>query len=696
MTQQQDILTLIGGLDLVTPPIGVKPGSVIACRNYESDVLGYRRTLGYEVFDGQPKPSSASYWLIDFDAGQTAISEDDVVTGATSGATGIALQDATVASGSWAGSDAAGELVLYNVVGTFEDNENLQVSASTVAVADGVAAENAAETDTINQTYIRAAREKRRAVIAALPGSGSVLGVFTYKGDTYAIRNNVGGTAAVMHKAATSGWVAQSFGDVLDFTGGGTTTFTEGETVSGGTSGATATVQRVSHTSGAWASNAAAGYLVLSGTSGTFSAAETLTGGTSGATAAATAAQTAITLPAGGKYRTIIHNFFGASNLRRVYMANGVGYAHEWDGTVLAPIKTGVTAALDKPKFVGVIGSSLFLGYDGGSLQFSGIDQPIEYNADRGAGEIGLGADLTGMKSQTKTAAIVTGRNVVAYISGTSAADFQVNYVSEDSGALLDTLDVVGQPLFLDDRGVRDMQAADTYGNFRIGTITRQIEPFIKGQKVGGATPVGTLRVRSRDIMRLFYDDNRAISIYFGRKNPECMILEIGFTPYVLHSGEDAAGDEVLLAGGTDGFVYEMDKGTSFNGGEIQAYVRTSFLHQGYPNTQKRYHSASVEIDAQGAGASLSFTSDYAYGDPDLPSGSETSASIFGGGGYWDESEWNRFYWSSPIQGIGQIRLQGIGKNISIVFLSGATHESPHTLTSLSVKYTMRRQHRTD
>ena len=555
MSQKQDIMTLIGGLDMVTPPIGVQPGSVIACRNYECDVLGYRRTFGYEIYDGLPKPSEASYWVLNFDAGQTEISEDDVITGATSGATGVALRDATVDSGTWVGNDAAGELILYNVTGTFADDENLQVSASTVAVANGTATEGAAETDTLHSTYNQEAIEKRRDVISAVPGSGSVLGLFTYNGDVYAIRNNAGATAAVMHKATASGWSAQSFGDVIDFTSGGTDTFIEGETLTGGTSGATATIRRVVHTSGAWASSAAAGYLVLSGTSGTFQAAESVSGGTSSGAATATAAQSAITLPVGGKYRTINHNFFGASNLRRVYMANGVGYAMEWDGTVLAPIKTGVSQSLDKPKFVGVVGSSLFLGYDGGSLQFSGINQPIEYNADKGGGEIGMGANLTGMKSHTSTAAIVTGRNVVAYISGTSAADFQMNHISEDSGALADTLEVVGQPLFLDDRGLRNMQAADTYGNWNIGTITRKIEPFIKRQKASGATPVGTLRVRSRDILRLFYDDKTAISVYFGRNKPECMILEIGFTPTIFHSGENADGDEVLLAGDDSGNV---------------------------------------------------------------------------------------------------------------------------------------------
>ncbi len=134
MAQQQDIVVLRGGLDLVTPAMMVKPGFAVAAQNYEVEARGYRRMLGYERKDGRPAPSDAQYYVLGFDAGTVEIAEDDTVTGVDSSATGIAVVAGIVSSGSYGGNDAAGDLILYNVSGTFQNDENLQVSAATRAV----------------------------------------------------------------------------------------------------------------------------------------------------------------------------------------------------------------------------------------------------------------------------------------------------------------------------------------------------------------------------------------------------------------------------------------------------------------------------------------------------------------------------------------------------------------------------------
>ena len=51
---------MVGGLDLVTPPIAMPPGKAISAINYEPDVAGYTSFGGYERFDGQPRPSDAT------------------------------------------------------------------------------------------------------------------------------------------------------------------------------------------------------------------------------------------------------------------------------------------------------------------------------------------------------------------------------------------------------------------------------------------------------------------------------------------------------------------------------------------------------------------------------------------------------------------------------------------------------------
>ena len=118
MTQETKFFPLRGGLDLVSSAVQINAGHCIACTNYEPVEKGYRRCQGYERFDGQPKPSDAQYWVVNFDAGQDPIVEGDTVTGADSSATGKALIDAVITSGSYAGNDAVGYLVLTTVSGT--------------------------------------------------------------------------------------------------------------------------------------------------------------------------------------------------------------------------------------------------------------------------------------------------------------------------------------------------------------------------------------------------------------------------------------------------------------------------------------------------------------------------------------------------------------------------------------------------
>lgn len=687
--QRQQTVQLVGGLDLVTPAIAVREGRCIAALNYESEARGYRRVEGYERFDGQPKPSEASYWILPFDAGDTVVSEDDVITGATSGATGSVLA-VVIESGATASSDAAGFFALHNVVGTFQDNESLEVSASQVALAAGAATETGAQTDDLNDTYIRSAREKRRDVIAAVPGSGPVRGVFTYNGDVYAVRDNAGATAAVLHKGTASGWAAQSFGHTIDFDAG-TAEFIEGETVTGGTSSAVATIERVVRVSGAW-SGAAAGYLVLSGITGTFQDNETITSASGSATSDGTVE--AITWPAGGKYRTIEHNFYGAVNRKRVYIVSGTHKAMEWDGSVMAPIRTGLSDALDKPNYIAVMREHLFLAFEGGSLQFSGTGEPLSFLTTDGAGEIALGETLTGILSQNKGAMVIAGRTKIAYLTGNDNTDFQLRVISEDSGAVEDTLAVVGKPYFLDDLGIRDMEAAQSFGDWRIGTVTNLIEPLIKTKRDAGATVVGLQRVRRKDQIRLWYSDGTGISIYVGRRDPEAMTFNVGFTPACVFSGDDADGYEILFAGDDEGWVYQIDAGVSFDGGQVEAYIRPAFLHQGAPNSFKRYHRAFLDVITDEKEVSLAFVSDYSYGDSDLTSGAEASQTLYGGGGFWNTLFWDKFNWSAPFQTDATIELNGIGRNVSLVFMSDATHEKPHTLSSLTVNFTPRRQKR--
>lgn len=688
MSRTSQFFRLGGGLDLVTSRIEMAPGSAVSAANHEPTAEGYRRMDGYERYDGHPSPSAASYWVLPFDNGTGAISAGDIVVGGTSSATGTALFDASVESGTWAGGDAAGALVLTAVAGLFQDGEALQVGGTTRASARGEARARGADNDTDDATWLQAAITAARVAISAPAGSGPIRGVWVFDGTPYAVRDNAAGTAGVLHKATSAGWVAQNLGYSLPFTSGGTTEIVEGDTISGATSGATATVGRVIVTSGTWAGANAAGTLILTMQTGTFSS-ESLNIGAITNVATIAGDSIAHELPAGGCYEFVTHNFFGASALRRMYGCNGVGRAFEWDGTVFVPLTTGM--AVDKPNHITCHANHLFLSFPGGSVQHSAIGDPYSWSVLLGAGEIGIGDDVTGLLADVAGALVIFARNKVAVLYGTSGFDWSLKTFSNDSGAVAWTAQMLGSPLYMDDHGLRYLDTTQAFGDFRRGTLTQAVEPLLRAKKRAGITPVASCRVRSKDQYRLFWSDGTALVVWTGGEAAEILPLSLEHAVSCVCSSEDADGDEMVLFGSTDGMVYHVDKGTSFDGSPISAYVRLAYNHAGSPSRHKRWHMVMLELTADPA-ISLGITADFSYGDPAQPQHLGDNLLINATGGAWNENNWNDFYWSSPAEGQAIARVVGIGTNISVLVASESATSGSYTLHGMTLDFSPRRQ----
>lgn len=685
---------LLGGMNLITPAIRTDPGHVIAAKNYEPIERGYGRYQGHERFDGQPKPSQASYWILNFDAGTAAISEGETVTGATSGATGKALVDAVVTSGAYGTSDAAGYLVLTVVDesgGAFEDDEDLQVSAATKCVADGTANQRGASNDTDDTTWIRDAIETARALIAKPTGSGPTRGGFILDGSVYVFRDNAGGTAGQMFKSTSTGWVLQTFGETLAFTSGGTTEIEEGDTIVGATSTETATVDRVIVTSGSWAGGDAAGRLIISAKSGTLQAENLNIDGGASNVATIAGDSVAITLPAGGLYEVIIENFFGASNLTRAYFVNGVGTAMEWDGDTLVPIVTGMTT--DTPNHIEAFRNHLFLSFPGGSLQNSSIGDPYEWAVLTGASEIGLGTDVTGLLDVLESAMVVFGRNRISVLYGNDQNDFDLRRFSSESGAEPGSVQLIGTPVYVDNRGIRNLSTTERYGNFVMGTISRMVEPLIRAKRAAGITVKASVRSRVKSHYRLYFSDGTGLTVFFGRKYPEILPFDLGVVIEWAISGEDVSGNEVLLFGDTDGWVYQIDAGTSMDGEAIAAYCRLAFNHLGSVGYENRLHKATLEVDCSGP-TTLSMTAELSYAAPNNPIPAEIDFTVSGGGGFWGEAIWGQFYWSASAEGIAEAHIDAIGENVSVTVAHSSTYEEPHVLHGLTINSSPRKKKR--
>jgi hypothetical protein len=672
---------LKGGLDLVTPPIAIDPGRCFDAQNYEPvTVGGYRRLDGFERFDGRPKPSDASYWLIDVNI-TGALAVGNTVTGVTSAATGKVLA---------IGTD---ELVLGRVSGTFVSGEVLNVGGTPRATTTSAAGENSSQNPSTHADNRLLAADDRRADIAAVPGSGPIRGVFMLADVWYALRDNAGATAGAIYKQTSGGWSLVSLGNEIQFTGAVAQVF-QGNTITGASSGATATVARAMLRTGTWTA-AGAGTLILTGIVGTFTNGENLQVG--GVTkVVASGANTAITRAPGGNLDWVTANFTGSTATRRVYGADGANLAFEFDGTIYAPIRTGMTT--DTPRHIAFHKNRLFLSFLG-SLQYSAVGEPFTWTAVLGANEISTGDPITALKPQTGNTSgaslAVACADFLFVLYGNTNTDFQLVQSNDDLGFGSYTIQSVGNDSYgLTSRGIQALTTTLNYGDFNFAAVSFLIQPLLEAKRAAGYTSCGTT-IKGKNQYRLYFSDNSGIIVGLtGGKVAGLLPVDYGLPVLCISTCSLSTGEEQTMFGSDDGFVYQDNVGTSFDGEVLPAWVRPVFNNLQSPLVRKQFRRAVFEVKSDGFSV-VNITYDIGYATPAVSSAAvQQDITLLGDGGYWDQFIWNQFTWDSPVVSEASISIDGIEKNISFFFYSNRAQDDSHTVQGISLLYTPRRLER--
>ncbi|MEO1169922.1 MAG: hypothetical protein AAFW97_14550 [Pseudomonadota bacterium] len=675
-----------GGRDEFSPALRVEPGRTIADLNFEQVDNGYGRVGGYERFDGRTGPTDYPFYLLAFDTAVGAISAGDTITGATSGATGVVLVDMELDEGALDGS-GNGTIGFRSLTGNFVADEEIQVGGVTKVTSIGAQETGVLDSgETQESAFGLAARTYARTLIDAVPGSGDIRGVWYYGGIVYAFRDNSGGTAVDVYKSTASGWSQITFGTRLGFTSGGTTAIAAGDTVTGATSAATGVVERISITSGSWDAGDAAGYLVLSGQSGTFQA-ENLDVGGDANLATIAGDSTAITLPAGGRYFFLTHNFYGSSGQSRIYGCNGVGTAFEFDGTVLAPIETG--ADVDTPHRIAVHRNHLVLALPNGGVQVSATGEPLSWEALLGAAVLGVGSDITDLVSNNADSLAIMARNSITVLTGSSKLNFSLATLTDEAGAQAFTAQQIGTVVYLDNRGLRGIAASEYYGNFSMEALSFDIRETLSRKAGAGIDPIASAIVRTKNQYRLFFSDGTGFSFYMNSSPPSPMEFDLGKVVKCICSAEGPDQMERIFFGSTDGYIYELDKGKSFDGEEIEAFVQLPYVHMGNPRYLKRPKKVILELVAPPF-LTLNMAMEYDYSGAEQYTTAKGEATAQGGGGFWGRDDFSAFFWSAAVEGQLEADVEGQGKNMSVIIYSVSATVSSFVLQSAIIDYYVR------
>jgi len=663
-----DYAPMVGGLDLLTPAISIQPGKVIDAQNYEPEIGGgYRRIDGYERYDGRTSPSSKTYWSMAVTL-TDAVTTGQTITGLTSGATSTVL------------AQSAGVLIVGGITGTYTEGEAIG-NGSPVGTLLTIA-ENGDSSPSNHADYTLLAANLQRTLIAEVPGSGRIRGVWRYNNNTYAFRDNAGATAGDMYVATSGGWAKINFGTEIQFTGA-VGEITAGQTIVGGTSAATAVVVKAMLRTGSWTVSGT-GTLIISTVTGTWQSGEAVKVATvTKATSASLA--TAITRAPGGSLEFVNANFTGSTATKKMYGADGVNTAFEFDGTSYIPIRTGMV--VDAPSHILVHKFYLVLSFLG-SVQLSGIGNPYAWTVVLGAAEIAVGETITGFLTQTGStlgasmAVFTEGQTYILY--GSSTADFKLTPSVNDIGAMPFTAQNIGNDaLMLTKRGIQRFLTTLNYGDFNYASVSHLIQPLIT-RKRGLQTVATTLKEKNQ--YRVYFSDGSALAVGLtGDKITSIMPLDYGIPVRCICTAEDSSGSEVTWFGSDTGMVYQDNRGTSQDGASIASWVRLPFNNQKAPRVRKRFRAAVLELVASSY-SQIAVTYDLGYGNADVAQGiAVMNQPLIAAGGFWDQFTWDNFTWDSQSVGNPRISLDGSEKNISMLFYSDRAQDGSHTLQGITL-----------
>jgi len=470
-------------------------------------------------------------------------------------------------------------------------------------------------------------REAQRALITEVPGAtgASILGLHIYEGELYALRNKDGVNAAL--------WKANVTGD-----------------------------------------DGTAGWVLIDDT-----------------------------FNIDGKLDAINWRFSGSFAGQQVMiMCDGKSVPKVWDGTTMVDLDedAGPYNLPDNqpaPRYaqkVSIFDNRILLAYEEDDIIMSSKDDAEDFGEGFGQ-QLIIGDAITNLRELPGENMAIICRNSVKILekleiptSTTATPDytFKVRNHSRQAGGIDTTCErLLSRVLYADDRGIIDFAATDKYGNFEASAISKKVNPIYLGKK----SKISSSMVdKVYNQYRLYFNDGTGLYFTFHEDELKgATFVNLGIPVIHTAEGEDPSGDYWKFFSSTgDGFVYQNDKGTSFNSGEIYTEMFTSFYHYNSPRKWKQFMRMMFEISAS-RGTEFGMRNVFDYNSSDFPDTAWFDSVMKGIGTSWGEGNWGEFVWGGAvIQRITQY-IRGQGTNMSVEVLTRSKYNDQHTIHNMIVDY---------
>ena len=391
-----------------------------------------------------------------------------------------------------------------------------------------------------------------------------------------------------------------------------------------------------------------------------------------------------------GKTRFSKYNYDGTDKVAIVDGTNPPALYDKSTFTALNSAPSDVLAA----KFVVNFKNHLFFGKDN-LLTFTAPFTDNDFTAANGSGVISVGADITGLIVFRQQLIIFTNSSIFQ-LTGNTIADFALQPVTLDIGCPnTDTIqEVGGDVMFLGPDGLRLLSATDRIGDFGLAVVSKGIQKEVT-DFIAANTSFASVVIREKSQYRILgYNTNISatsaqgiLGTQFAGQGGDGMSWSDlrGIRAYVADSKLNGNTETIVFAH-DDGYLYQMEQGSNFDGSNISSSFSTPYLPINDPRVRKTFYKMFLYTDPQGSvtfnsNLKLDFDQKASIQPPPISINNSTGSVSFYGAGTFGSATFG-----TKLLSVFETQIIGSGFVVSLQFTSDST-DPPYSLDAITLEY---------
>lgn len=409
----------------------------------------------------------------------------------------------------------------------------------------------------------------------------------------------------------------------------------------------------------------------------------------------------------GGRSQFVL--FDGISEYGDLIISDGINYTAWLKFTGSGGSRTYYYDEITTPatsQWCEVYKDRLILGGDTNNpetVYWSHTNAPTDF-AGANAGSIELPSNINGIKVW-RDKLFVFGEYQIDEISGivantaTSSLTVGVINVSKNIGCIngFSIQEVGGDLVYLSIDGLRNIAGTDQIDDVALTSVSRPIQPIIQDLLSSLNTlDISSMTIRDKSQYRLYYTKSTFTTdaqlgligtMKLGANGLAMEWSRIRGIPVSCSTSVVYSGDEYKFHGGYDGYVYEHDTGSTFNGSDIKAYYESPEIDYGNLAVRNTLHWIKLSGIIEGDVNEIRLQVSYNFGDSTMTHQPGTFiVNNFGSVATYGSATYGTSSYTGESRIERKINVVGAGFSNKFRWYSEGT-QAPYSIQSYMVKY---------